>query len=277
MGLKWQTGEKPSSFQLPLSINTRLSQLCVLKASKYWFTLWDIICLHGISFYLFISLYSLLQLSQSFSHPLCSSHYLSLTVCSYEIPIPFTLSFGYGLWIMHLSLSLFYSCIALSGDSPVTRFPSLLPPASFDQRKSDKIRPGTLCFVWFLVRSFVPFVCLPGVGRVGFYGSLCAVINSAWLGGYGERVIKCAPMFKSDFIASLFFFCLWVFVASDTDTLALSCETLLIPENKFHWNRNSLIFGRMLIIFTAQTLQLKKENLNLPQCCNLTFRFFFSF
>lgn len=144
------------------------SQLCVLKASKSWFTLWDIIWLHGISFILFFSSTAFMLV---FSAP--SSHNLFLTCYAHHIIFlsPF-LPFGaikfsfhslchlvmaYELCIFFPS-AIFFSARLFQTAIPVTGFPSLLPPPSFDQRKSDKIRlPGTLRFVLFFF--FTP-VCL---------------------------------------------------------------------------------------------------------------------
>ncbi|PWA26521.1 hypothetical protein CCH79_00001171 [Gambusia affinis] len=65
-------------------------------------------------------------------------------------------------WNIHFHVVTFICVTAI----PVTGFPSLLPPPSFDQRKSDKIRPpGTLRFVLFFSlllfasHSSVLFVC----------------------------------------------------------------------------------------------------------------------
>lgn len=69
----------------------------------------------------------------------------------------------------------------------LTRFPSLLPPPSVSQRRSDKIRPLTLLFVFTLIPHSLlcPVVfspcAQPGVCRVEFYGSLCDV-NGALVG-----------------------------------------------------------------------------------------------
>lgn len=73
----------------------------------------------------------------------------------YEILISYSLSFGHGPWIMHLSLPLFLHTplsfsLALPDLHLLTRFPSLLPPQSVSQRRSDKIRPLTL-FVFTLI------------------------------------------------------------------------------------------------------------------------------
>ncbi|MEQ2177579.1 hypothetical protein GOODEAATRI_004999 [Goodea atripinnis] len=82
----------------------------------------------------------------SFSHPLLfyamkfSFHSLCHLVMAYELCIFPSASF----------------CTVLSDHFPVTGFPSLLPPPSIDQRKSDKIRPGTLWYVSYSRFSIPP-------------------------------------------------------------------------------------------------------------------------
>lgn len=82
-----------------------------------------------------------------------------------------------------------YASVSLSLSPPdlrlLTRFPSLLPPASVNQKRSDKIRPLTSLFVCSLVplSLLCPGVFFvfsdSGVCRVGFYGSLCDVSGAS--------------------------------------------------------------------------------------------------
>lgn len=110
----------------------------------------------------------------------------------YEILISSSLSFGHGPWIMHLSLSPDLHLL--------TRFPSLLPAAArVSQRRSDKIRPLTLLFVFTLaplsllrpvVVSLLP-VCSARRTQSGIlWFFMWREWSRGWLGGCGEALIK---------------------------------------------------------------------------------------
>lgn len=126
------------------------------RASKSGFIPWDMIWLHYTTFCFFPSSLSFgpFQPLQSFSYLFCSSHYFSPSVCFSALWNSHFIHFVIWAWLMnyaslpfflHLSLSV---CLALSQHPLVTRFPSLLPPPSVNQRKSDKIRPLTLWLVF---------------------------------------------------------------------------------------------------------------------------------
>lgn len=81
--------------------------------------------------------------------------------------------------------STFFPPPALSELHLLTRFLSLLPPSSVNQRRSDKIRPLTL-FVFTLAPLYSVWSMQSGILWLfmRFEWSL------GWLGGCGERVIK---------------------------------------------------------------------------------------
>lgn len=137
---------------------------------------------------------SLFQPSASFSHLFCSSHYFTL-------PFPFcTMKFSFHP-VCHLDMA-YELCISLSPDLHLlTRFPSLLPAAAarVSQRRSDKIRPLTLLFVFTLtslsllrpvVVSLLP-VCSARRTQSGIlWFFMWREWSRGWLGGCEEALIK---------------------------------------------------------------------------------------
>lgn len=171
------------------------------RASKSGFIPWDMIWLHYTTFCFFLSSLSFgpFQPSQSFSYLFCSSHYFSPSVCFSTLWNSHFIHFVIWAWLMnyaslpfflHLSLSV---CLALSQHPLVTRFPSLLPPPSVNQRKSDKIRPLTLWFVFTHISWFFsppPYLLSLGYAEWNFMALYAMRVVPGWLVGYGEGVIK---------------------------------------------------------------------------------------
>lgn len=171
------------------------------RASKSGFIPWDMIWLHYTTFCFFPSSLSFgpFQPLQSFSYLFCSSHYFSPSVCFSALWNSHFIHFVIWAWLMnyaslpfflHLSLSV---CLALSQHPLVTRFPSLLPPPSVNQRKSDKIRPLTLWFVFThitLVFFPPPYLLSLGYAEWNFMALYAMWVVPGWLVGYGEGAIK---------------------------------------------------------------------------------------
>lgn len=156
------------------------------------------------------------QPSPSFSHLLRSSHYFTL-------PFPFfcTMKFSFHT-VCHLDMAdelcIFlclstHLCLSLSlllfpDLHLLTRFPSLLPPPSVSQRRSDKIRPLTLLFVFTLIPLtpssvlFFPSAQPRSMQSGILWFFMWREWSSGWLGGRGERVIKALVRFKCVFIGA---------------------------------------------------------------------------
>lgn len=182
------------------------------RASKSGFIPWDMIWLHYTTFCFFPSSLSFgpfHPLTIFFLSVLLITLFLALRLLFCAMKFSFHtlchLGMAYELCISTCLSTPLSLCLALSQHPLVTRFPSLLPPPSVNQRKSDKIRPLTLWFVF----THITLVFFPpslsaqlGLCRVEFYGSLCNVSGARLVSRVWRRSDKSPLTFKHCFIVN---------------------------------------------------------------------------